>query len=468
MQRIIAAIPFIFCFISFNFYEDHYRSFTPKENISFSSIKKQHWGTCWSFSTISSLESSILTQKLNHTSDLSEYHLDKYNGFNRNGNAEDPKDDWYSSQGKGFVGSNKDSINSGLLVHLGGDYFVSTAYLANTLGAVEENKTPKIKGNKDFKNFGWTSKDGVLLKNNYKHIFPKRVEWLSRTGSEKAIRNRIKRYIRMHGSVSSAQFMNPKPTSYYKGREVHLNLREKSPNHAINIIGWDDGFYQDGQYGAWIIKDSDHEIDSSGEKLGPFYIPYSDLITGKDKNMGAVSFNSVEVRDTDTLIYTHSLHGWRYDFKFAEKVKSRFIITEEEQLITGIGIYIPTEKTTSNISIVINSRNITNLKPFYSEFPGFYYLKTPAIKISPNSVVDLIQKNSSDIYALDSTSKIEVLLGTPQLKPQEVESKSDFNQSFYQKKSNWIDLKSRDNIKEIDFTKANFAINLYTKRGTKE
>ncbi|WP_127718481.1 hypothetical protein [Halobacteriovorax sp. HLS] len=466
MQRIFAILICFTIIVSYYIYNIRSSNFLPVIGKTVSNIKKQQWGTCWSFSAISTLESSILTSGLQHTTDLSEYHLDKYNGFNRDGFSTDPKKDWYSTQGKGFQGSNTDALNSGLMVHLGGDFTVAAAYLSNTKGAVEEYKTPSILTHKDFDKFGNTPTTGVLLENNYEYIYPQRIEWLTTTGTDSEKRDVIKEYIRKFGSVSSAQYMTDTPIGFHKNKEVHLNLTTTKPNHAINIVGWDDDFNYRGHIGAWIIKDSDHIDDKTGEKISFYYIPYDDLITAKDPKMGGVSFNSPKKREGLVTIRTHALHGWRFNIDSYESIKNHFRTSNDKEELIGIGVYIPTVNTKSKIAIKVNGKTIGLKKELVAKFPGFYYIDVDAYTIDPNSQIEVTQSNDSKVYALDSSSKMDVLLSSNkfEISPQTIESKALKNQSFLLRNGKWIDLQDMEQDPNINYKRANFPINLYTKK----
>ncbi|PIK14036.1 hypothetical protein [Halobacteriovorax sp. JY17] len=462
MIRIISTIPFIFGLITYYIVALSPSNYSLLEQGFLSSIKKQHWGTCWAFSTISSLESNILKRKLQFSHDLSEYHLDKFNGFNRNGRESDPKKEWFSTQGKGYIGSNRDDQRSGLMVHLGGDYRVAAAYLSNTLGAVEESKTPGIKTDSDFASFGNSPGEGILLRNNYQYIYPKSIEWLVWGNSNLETQNRIKKAIKENGAVASAQFMESSPLAIIKGKEWHQNLKEEGPNHAISIVGWDDRISYKGKTGAWLIKDSDHINEEDNTKIGLFYISYQDLITGKHRDMGAVSFKNVSLRDSRARVYSHALHGWRYSQIFPGPIKNLYTIKGDETL-NAIGLYLPTPQETATYKVSING-NFLLKETINRENPGFYYLKIPNYDVRIGDKVEIIQENKSTLYSIDSSSWITVLLGDTEdtLKPQWVESKANPKESYYYEKDKWYDLTSKESSSEINYRKANFPIILYT------
>lgn len=447
-----------------------------------SSFKKQAWGCCWSFAVMSSLESNLIINNNWHLSgekgepDLSEYHMDKYNGFNRSGQKGDKQTGWYSGQGEKFQGSNTDDLSSGVVVHLGGDFRMAAAYLSNHGGAVQERLSSGELSNDSHRKFGDTKLDGVLYKNNYTYYQPSHVEWLTLSGSILEKRNKIKHAILRYGAVASAQNMNDNPLAYWKdGLEIHMNTNHEKLNHAVSLIGWNNDVIYKNHKGAWIVKDSDHVDEKSGKHIGQFYVMYDDLHMAKDKFMGGVLFRDVKFRGDQGHIYSHALHGWRYTTPpEVEEVYTSYKSTRNENL-SSIGIYTVGNNIKYKTKISVNDVIKIELSGVEKN-PGFHMIRLEkALSLKAGDRIKVYQSNSDFSFAYDASFKMEVLLNGKLPKwgdPVIVNSRASSGETFFRLKgeTKFKDFKNytktpKGNIKvkhALENATSNIVLNMYT------
>ncbi|MDC1175390.1 hypothetical protein OAT67_08330, partial [Bacteriovoracaceae bacterium] len=440
--------------------------FNLRDIIQKQSFKEQIWGTCWAFSAIHSIESTILRKGMWDESQitpfgLSPYHMDKYSGFTRRGSKEHVRNDWYSGQGEDYEGSNIDNLNSGLIVHLGGDFKVAAAYLSHNCGAVTSWShgllSYESNPHEAFKNIKRKSK-------KYSYYMPKKIEWIS----SKNMELEIKKSVLKGGSVATMQRMQQAPLGHhFNNMEIHYYHSDEKANHAINIIGWDDSVVLAPLLpGAWIVEDSDHK-DETGQHIGPFYIPYSDKYVGKPSDYGPVRFSDIEKINCRN-VYSHALHGWAYVFdNNSDKVKNIYSIDISEKIF-GVSFYSVVEYDEIEI-LIIDKEGRLLCDPINRvvKGKGFYFYDLDNCQSLKHETVEVILSAKSKKFVTDGTKYLDLLLGSKLPKEGEpilVESKSAKGQSLYYK-NGWNDLYNYawEKKESIANNTANFSINLYTK-----
>ena len=238
---------------------------------------------CWTFATTSTIESSLLIEQ-NKEVDLSEKHIDYSTIYTLDDGTKNPF---------GYYSKTKD---------VGGNYYLSGAYLSAGRGPILETKLPWSTSS--------SSKSNTL--NQKSDYYVNEIDYISSKSCDANTILAIKKNLTEYGAMG-AQIYAETPTYVSNDKLSYYYNGNNTINHALTIVGWDDDYSASNfkttpkGNGAWLTKDTYPTIFPGNGTIpaGYHYVSYYD--TNICTNL--MSAYKVETTSFDNK-YTNNIHGF--------------------------------------------------------------------------------------------------------------------------------------------------------------
>ena len=270
-----------------NAFNVDYKTLRKFSLLDYGKVSKAHdqekTNMCWTFATTSTIESSLLIEQ-NKEVDLSEKHIDYSTIYTLDDGTKNPF---------GYYSKTKD---------VGGNYYLSGAYLSAGRGPILETKLPWSTSS--------SSKSNTL--NQKSDYYVNEIDYISSKSCDANTILAIKKNLTEYGAVG-AQIYAETPTYVSNDKLSYYYNGNNTINHALTIVGWDDDYSASNfkttpkGNGAWLTKDTYPTIFTGNSTIpaGYHYVSYYD--TNICTNL--MSAYKVETTSFDNK-YTNNIHGF--------------------------------------------------------------------------------------------------------------------------------------------------------------
>ena len=304
-------------------------SFDLRSQNKVSPVKDQApYGACWTFATFGSLESCLLPGELR---DFSEDNMVLNAGFDNGG---DPYD-------------------------YGGNYWKSSAYLIRWGGPVDENQDA----------YGDSSTPPGL--SAVKHV--QQIRYIP-GGASASDTSNIKYALTTYGAVATnISWQDP---AYRASTAGFYYSGSASINHAVTIVGWDDG-YSAANFatpapgdGAWLVKNS---WGTGWGQGGYFWASYYDRYCGTSATRNAV-FDGTQPASNYSDIYLYDPLGDVGAFGYGGSTAwgANVFTAHAGQSIGAVGFFATTPGTTYTVYAGTSLASLQDRGSGSFATPGFY------------------------------------------------------------------------------------------------
>lgn len=254
------------------------------------SVKDQNpYGTCWTFATMASAESSILKNGYEKNPDLSELQFGWY-VYDKNADTQPAgceKDTAALAEGQSYG-------------EFGGNVYPAMLSLMERRGLVSEGIAPYISVNSP----GFDDSVMAYGSNSYVLSGTDIISGSDITGAKDLLVNK-------GALMTQVAFCDGMPgddgKDYYQNENDALyNPDGTDSNHAVTIVGWDDNYsrtkFLEGQQpkndGAWIVRNSWGDF---GNHDGYFYLSYEDTTPNRE----CASFQAIPASEASDNLYQY-------------------------------------------------------------------------------------------------------------------------------------------------------------------